>query len=146
MPTQNLFPFLLLTESLHFLSASGCNPIPHASDWFRNPGLSQSAQGTPLAIKIDPCDSVKATETAGEWNEGFWERRIFALRNKQAARNDVLSPPGLDWVGFAIIYKLNHRNSYTLVTHDSNRETRRFLTSALYDPWHTIITGFEECP
>lgn len=82
MPTQNLFPFLLLTEPLHFLSASGCNPIPHASDWFRNPGLSQSAQGTPLAIKIDPCDSVKATETAGEWNEGFWERRIFALRNK----------------------------------------------------------------
>lgn len=67
---------------LAFLSASGCNPIPHASDWFRNPGLSQSAQGTPLAIKIDPCDSVKATETAGEWNEGFWERRIFALRNK----------------------------------------------------------------
>ena len=67
MPTQNQLLFLLLTKPLYFLGASHCNPIPPASDWFRKPGLSQSAQGTPLALGVDPYDSVKATEMVVGW-------------------------------------------------------------------------------
>lgn len=86
------FPFPFSQSPVHLGCISfltqGCNAILHASDWFRNPGLSQSAQGTPVAIGIDPCDSVKATIVGRReggrqtLNWGFRERRVPALRSK----------------------------------------------------------------
>lgn len=72
-------------RALVLLGCSYCNPIPHAGDWFRKPGLSQSVQGTPLAIGIDPYDPVKATRWGGMGavsDGGCWETRVPALRSK----------------------------------------------------------------